>query len=360
MQGRSVTPTETTLTVTGCAPGLVVVQLRDEANNKTLNTVTVTVLPLPTIDRYERTAYRWFHIYWSANADYVTLSVEWFDVETRTWNRLPTEGLSGARAILYSGGGRSTIIPGTLQGRPTHADVRGIGYASDPISVRVVGSTTDGVSAGSAPFPVPRAGTQPDANGHLHDHTVRYETKSDTDSPELSRWVINAAPDAVAAWANLLPSLSLKACDYDCDENRDGDIIRVRINEFRCDITVVACVTAPDVTAPEEKKSVETWFVRDRYLYFRPLPTAELRYKWTDDPSRHGQLSGGLRMLWVGAVAVHEFGHAFGLKDYYEGSEHDGVMNAHQMLKKGRRYITAQDIKLLEAIYESHTPNQGW
>ena len=343
----------------GCSGGTVAVTLRHSETNKILATVTVTVLDRPVIERYEEMAYRWFHIYWRGPADYTSYRVEWYDTDTSRWKPL-SNAASGPRAILYTASaGASTRAPqpSPLPGTPTHADVRGIEYNSQT-KVRVVGSTFDNVSGTSAEFTVTLS--QPDALGHLPDHTAVYQwARFSDDEPDLEGWIDDVVSLAANGWADLRSSL--KACLIACTENQDNDLVRLRINANDCGGKhVVACVTtiAPD--------NVDTEFTSNRYMTFTPIPKIDqTTFIWTDNQSFHGdrvdENDPSRVYLWVGAVVLHEFGHVFGIKDYgkYE-LQYTGIMNTNYLLYRMVSTLGSSDIQALEAIYKGNRPNLGW
>ena len=343
--------------MTGCSGGTVSVTLRNSETSKIMATVVVTVLERPTISRYEETAYRWFHIYWTAPSDYTRLAVQWFNTDTNQWTTL-TSAHSGPRVVMYSSrAGARVPLPGTGPNRPTHADVRGVPY-SRSIDVRVVGTTIDNVSGTSAEFTVRL--TRPDALGHLGDHTVVYDLNplSRSDETELANWIRDVAALAANGWANLISSL--RACEGSCAGNDDTDIVRVRINEYSCKSSeVVACVEKI------HPRMVDTVFYDNRYMTFTPNPEYDaITYYWTDLQARHGHPVNGDNtqvFLWIGAVALHEFGHVYGIKDRYETDlSYSGIMNTHYLLDEGVATIGTSDVLALNAIYKGNRPNLGW
>ena len=341
-------PTEATKTLYGCASGLSVVQLRDEAKNKTLDTVTVTVLPVPVVSSYRRIGYRWFNIDWRAAPDYASFTIEWRDwrdphatppTPPKAWSPLASSGQSGPRALIS---GKS-------------ADIRGIGYVPDTdIEVRVVATISGGLAASSA-YRVAR-GEQPAAIGNLIDHTMKYdlsELSADLDKdPELKQWVREASPYAAQTWAGVVPSLL--SCQGHCPLNDDGAVVTVKVQWGGCD-AAHACYRGgfgDDVDHVMEDGSII--FIPDRYR----------RYKWTNIRSKDRTPTGDGSTIyrWVDNVAVHEFGHAYGLADRYIRKPHydpnySGIMRE---ILPGVKTITSDDRDALKAIYTTHTRGQGW
>ena len=340
-------PTETTKTLYGCAAGLSVVQLRDEAKNKTLATVTVTVLPLPAVNSYRRIGYRWFHVDWQAAPGYTSFTVEWRDwrdphatppTPPKAWSPLASSGQSGPRALIS---GKS-------------ADIRGIGYVPDTdIEVRVIG-TISGELAASSAYRVGR-GVQPPAIGHLSDHTMKYdlsELSADLDKdPVLKQWVREASPYAAQTWAGVVPSLL--SCQGHCPLNDDGAVATVKVQWGGCD-GAHACYRGSfgnDVDHVMDDGSII--FIPNRYD----------RYEWTNVKSEDREPGPGNTIYrWVDNVAVHEFGHAYGLADRYLNEPHydPNYLGIMRKIPKGVKTITGDDRDALKAIYATHTRGHGW
>ena len=340
-------PTEATKTLYGCASGLSVVQLRDEANNKTLATVTVTVLPLPVVSSSRRIGYRWFNIDWQAAPDYTSFTIEWRDrrdphatpvTPPKAWSQLASSGQSGPRALM---GGHS-------------ADIRGIGYVPDTdIEVRVVGMIS-GERAASPTYRVAR-GKQPAARGHLPDHTMRYRDtiSSSGANATLAGWIKPQLWSAASAWADLVPELDLEACSTTCARNEDKEIFWVDI-DVDCNIGAVACVKglpAFNLGLELEGKIVGSGL----RMVFVPETAAYRAHEWTDDPTEDDdETPEGRRIYWIDRVVVHEFGHTFGLADRDADGTHPdpnyrGIMNR----LTGDKGIKLDDRAALWAIYRT-------
>ena len=164
------------LTLWGCGAGLTSVSLRI-VDGKILDTVTVTVRPsppAPAITTWTREAYRFFTIGWSDHADYASYRVEWRNRNTMHWNRLPTSGASGPRALMK--GAHS-------------ADVRGLPYDTVTVGdkavpmmleVRVVGIMSSGHTV-EGPVRSGSRGTQPRGRGRQVDHVMKYDLSAVAD-----------------------------------------------------------------------------------------------------------------------------------------------------------------------------------
>ena len=340
------------LTLWGCGAGLTSVSLRI-VDGKILDTVTVTVRPsppAPAIATWTREAYRFFTIGWSGHADYTSYRVEWRNRNTMHWNRLPTSGASGPRALMK--GAHS-------------ADVRGLPYDTVTVGdkavpmmleVRVVGIMSSGHTV-EGPVRSGSRGTQPRGRGHQVDHVMKYDlSQLPTSGPdaELASWIRNRAPSAAQAWAKIEPSLSLSSCEGDCpanDEHGDNTSVMLTLQGRLCSPSAVACV--------EPLRPNIEGILGDMNIHFRPDLTP-LRLKWTNDKSLDGFQSGLLRYIWIDMAVVHEFGHTFGLDDYRGESDFYGIMDVDDVKYKKDDQIKQDDRDALRKIYESHTKNEGW
>ena len=350
-------PNEVTKTLYGCASGLSVVQLRDEAKNKTLATVTITVLPAPVVSSSRRIGYRWFNIDWQAAPDYASFTIEWRDrrdphatpvtpvTPPKAWSQLAASGQSGPRALIS---GKA-------------ADIRGIGYVPNTdIEVRVVG-VVSGKRAASSAYRVAR-GEQPAARGHLPDHTMRYRDtiSSSGEHTELAGWIKPQLWSAASAWADLVPELDLEACSTTCARNEDKEIFWIDISAD-CSIGAVACVKG--LPAFNLGLELEGRIVGSGLrMVFVPETALHRAHEWTTDPTLDDEETDeGRRIYWIDRVVVHEFGHTFGLADRDTDGTHPdpnyrGIMN-HLTGDKG---IKDDDRAALWAIYGTHTRNHGW
>ena len=134
---------QATKTLHGCNDGLTTVQLL--AGNKTLATVTVTVVPLPKITGHEQVAYRWLNITWSGHSDYTSYTVEWRRKTDTEWIAL---------SATPAGTGEADRSRAIVSGHS--ADIRGLPFKrqtihGDPdreIVVRVIGRVGDRTATG--------------------------------------------------------------------------------------------------------------------------------------------------------------------------------------------------------------------
>ena len=98
------------------------------------------------------------------------------------------------------------------------------------------------------------------------------------------------------------------------------------------------------------------WFAED---------PANVNLVWTNDPDLNGERvpMTQYKCAYVKAVAVHEFGHTFGLNDAYVypfinrgGTEYTGIMKD----TSDRYSLSGDDINLLRDVYLGHTKRVGW
>ena len=332
--------------LTGCADAIVPVQLLD--GNTILDTVEVTVLPLPKITASRRMGYRYFQIDFSAHSGYKSLVVEWRNkgqgVPNSMFSPLPTSVTM------------PLVARGIINRLSNGADIRGLEHLEGrAVEVRVVGTTAGGLRAEGTGYSVLR-NTQPPAIGHLPDHYMMYDvTALKADGSDLATWLHNAATSAASTWANVV--LSLKSCrgtvatiSTTCPLNTDQSVVKLVLG--KCDSGSPACYR-PTPGSIERKLEGEAEVV------FNPNHTGVV---WTNDKSEDQDIVDGRRIRWVPGTLVHEFGHAFGLDDRYLGGpnydiNYNGIM---KKIPKGDKSIKANDRAALIAIYETHIEGQGW
>ena len=338
---------ESTVTLQGCSSGTATVQLWDEAADRALHTVTITVMPIPTIVLLHRVGYRYFEINWSAHPYFVDFFVEWKNTGEgdNEWRRLGTS-IYEPRAFVDSGQSR--------------ADVRGIPHVHYvDILVRLVAKTEDedthetytrGLTQTRDP--------QPKARGHLPDHTMKYDLTTLPDPGEdhavLGGWIREASYYGATIWS--LAVASLHSCQGDCPLNSDGETYSLEVAEGQCEQGVPACL--PPVT-----DNIEQPMVEDLTIYF--TPDTDALFKWTNIKGIDGTFvtgqNGSQEYLWIDRVVVHEFGHTYGLADRHSGLFYDpnyrGIMSTGAA---GRKTLFPDDWAYTRSVYETHTRNQGW
>ena len=223
------------------------------------------------------------------------------------------------------------------------------------LEVRVVGIIS-GERAASSAYRVGR-GVQPPAMGHQMDHTMKYdlsELSADLNKdPELKKWVREASPYAAQTWAGVVPSLL--SCQGHCPLNDDTALITVKVLWGGCGGSSHACFRG------SFGSDVDHVMGNGRIIF---EPGRYGRYEWTNIKSEDRERTGRGNTIhrWVDNVAVHEFGHAFGLADRYIRQPHydpnySGIMKT---VKKGVKTITNDDRDALKAIYATHTRGHGW
>ena len=336
---------EVSIKLYSCSHGSSVVRLWDEANDKTLAEVTVTVLEIPSIEDHRDIAYRWLNVTWK-DSGYDSYSVDW-----------RKEGEGDADWVRLSS---TPVVGGRVHITGNSADVRGLEYTSTrprekvmDVELRVVGHVNN-TSAASPVYDVAMA--KPIVSGHLPDHTVKYSLLMLHDTPLEN--MVKAASTAASEWAAEHAYIWMCAADTDCDENEDGRVITLKVGTG-CG-GAVACVTRAPGTP-----GVEISVARHRDMIFLSATAADaLGYVWTDDEDLHGEEDvNGNTLLFLKAILRHEFGHTYGLPDMVAGT-HDGIMDASNILDKDAETailtITDADYAVLERVYRGHTPTEGW
>ena len=227
-----------TLTLTGCAStASASVQLWDGSN--LLDSVAVTVLPLPEVTKRKSSKYRYVQIEFKAHSDYwQRLVIEWRDIVRDDQGNITTafSPLSTSTPPL----GQPLVPRGIINSSSNGAELRGIPHANKSYEIRVVGRTEDGAVAVGPPYTITRVST-PDAIGHLPDHVMMYDlTDLESKSGDLAAWVKKDAAGVAARWAAAVtvPDLGLESCkgtastrDTACPQNADGSVVLVRLGE---------------------------------------------------------------------------------------------------------------------------------
>ena len=342
---------EVSIKLYSCSHGSSVVRLWDEANDKTLAEVTVTVLEIPSIEDHSDIAYRWLNVTWK-DSGYDSYSVDWRKEGEgdADWVRLSSTPVVGDRVHIT---GNSADVRG-LEFTPTRPREQVM-----DVELRVVGHVNN-ASAASPAYDVAMA--KPIVSGHLPDHTVKYSLLMLHDTPLEN--MVKAASTAASEWAAEPGYMAenayiwMCAADTDCGENKDGRVITLKVGTG-CG-GAVACVTPPP-----GRTGVEISVARNRDMIFlSDAAMTALGYAWTYDEDQHGEKDrSGNRLLFLKAILRHEFGHTYGLGDTVAGT-HDGIMDASNILDKEAETailtITSADYAVLERVYKGHTPNEGW
>ena len=364
VQGQSVESTEVvakaTQTLMGCADAIVTVQLRAASDNTLLDTIEVTVLPLPRITGASRIGYRYFTIEFSSYSDYRrNLTVEWRNKADTTSSFIPL-------ATVDAPG--ETVPRGIVNSLATGAVVRGIPYGSGgDLEVRVVGTTPDNLRGASAAYTVPR-GSQPAAIGHLPDHVMMYDLSGL--APEvlpLARYLETGSASSAGVWAAVVTSLescvgTVATVETVCSQNADKSVVEILLGE-QCG-RAIACYIG-------SAGSIDGKLDGTRKIIFTP----HTGYVWTDNKDLDREVvtgPDGRRRVhkWYENVLVHEFGHAFGVVDRYERFS-SGRANPHYDpnyigimkgtgTRKGDKSLSPHDRSQLEKIYETHIKGRGW
>ena len=151
----------------------------------------------------------------------------------------------------------------------------------------------------------------------------------------------------------------LEVCNSACDENTDREILWVK--------NAGTCLYPRHYACVDGLANVEGSLTMNRNMLFEDEPETGsgpnlVRYQWTNIRSfDHRDAPGGKDYRWVRNVAVHEFGHAFGLADRYHPWDPDpGYVGIMKTIEKRSKTIKQDDIDSLRAIYKTHTSNHGW
>ena len=184
----------------------------------------------------------------------------------------------------------------------------------------------------------------PISSGHQHDHTVAYSV-SPHGVETLDGWLRYETGNEAAKW-NALPLVHM--CETTaCTTNMSG-VVTLEAQAAQCSIPAVACVPIFPTIEPH---------IGDETIRFERNPISErtgpdLLWRWTRVEARHKAFTDATqtrRYLYLNAVILHELGHVLGLNH----ATYASIMNSNIATVE----MTDADKKLLEKIYESHTPN---
>ena len=271
-------------------------------------------------------AYRWIKLDWTA-PDFVDFKLEWGDNYETNW-----------QTTHITVNGNSALFRGFPSKDSNGLDRRG------NIQFQLTATAVDGREATlyqSVPHFFPRA------IGHQHDHTVAY-TLSALPMFGLGSAVRTTAIIAAIAWDN---EAYVNAClSSSCSENADHHVVFVDLGgKMTCDQADgprVGCVSPGRAFGDiETALGTLTIFISDT-----PFEGAQ-EYRWTRVESLAGKriaYGSPIRWRYLESVLLHEFGHAFGLRDGTGG------------LMSGGHSITASDRARLKEIYERHRDVPEW
>ena len=212
--------------------------------------------------------------------------------------------------------------------------------------------------------------------GHQEDHTVAYQV--DTTIPTVIQDSIGLS---VAAWTTALGMIvgkDLKICKVgvgDCDTiNHDNKTVTVMTaaetgtdKNTSCGVSVACTFDSPPSRMGDHIKDVELVIEDPAWECRRSITPGicdsrqHFRIFWTNMGGDHGDPgpTAGSVLYHIDPFMIHEFGHTFGLPDFYL----DDMTNL-----KGKpavmddvhanRSPTAEDIAQLRAIYAIHEPTE--
>ena len=309
--------------------------------------------------------YRGIKLSWDNDSTGKTSS---YEVETE-----PTDSFINI-SLVSSGGSQSTV---TITGLNT------IRY-----KIKVYGRNAAGRS--KDPDIIFKNGPQPTyTKGHQADHTVKYDKSGVTNS------VIRTSLDRSARAWNAVTNFGLRVCDdstVSCNgKNTDEGIVSVKVfptspsnTHAGCKGWPRLCVSHGTFSGPPEPIAGKPRHNMDLKVedpaYTCPNgrkschPANSTLYRWTAVRGMHWapiyDASGNSvigNYVFLQPITTHEFGHTFGLPDFYTPKNavnwDSRLLKAHAIMRitfDGLNPMTIQvdeDIAQLDAIYSRHTPH---
>ena len=96
-------------------------------------------------------------------------------------------------------------------------------------------------------------------------------------------------------------------------------------------------------------------------------PHPRTGFEWTNDPSKDQTREDNTDpdstyYVWIDSMVVHEFGHTFGVADYYgkTGAPYDTYRGVMKSFLPGEKFLRDDDKAAIRAIYKTHIKNVGW
>ena len=234
-----------------------------------------------------------------------------------------------------------------------------------------------------------RRAPTPKSLGHQEDHTVEYEVGSITPAPGLPSGIPDPAAviqgsigRAVTEWntaAETIAGKNLNICKAGAcgASNHDNTTITIQTAGETSPGQNESCAWSTactfDVPSPRQGEHIKdialvfeepAWECKDTSSRTGPCPPSlQVRIYWTDVEGDQGEkakdAAGNVigEYYYIGPAMMHEFGHTFGLHDFYDDTTMDhlaAVMNDPYTNKTP----TAEDIAQLRAIYAVHEPTE--
>ncbi len=237
---------------------------------------------------------------------------------------------------------------------------------------------------------VDREAPEPKQYGHQEDHTVAYEEGTITSAPGLPSGVPDPAMviqgainDAVTAWntataARAIAGKNLKICEVlACGtSNHDGGTITVQTQAGPNPGQNESCTwsTACVENLSDHIADIDLIFEEPAWECRGPrhpttgvcLPAGHFRIYWTrvagdqgtdvKDPITKAKIG---EYYYIDPIMIHEFGHTFGLPDFYADMI-TGLQGLAAVMDDPykNKTPTLEDIEQLRAIYALHEPTE--
>ena len=303
------------------------------------------------------------------------IALEWNPVTGADGYEVEVSPMESLQQIKYSGKTAEIIAlaPGTR------------------FTFKVSACKTQGTSCLSSPLSasVSRIAPMPTSPGHQEDHTVAYEDDipnvlaHPTGIPNPVTVIRDSISRAVNAWNDAtrlnIPAKNLQICEVNAcgtGTNHDGGIIRIQTagetstgQNISCSWSTACTRDSPFPRRSEHIAGIDLIFEEPAWecgrfdkntntclgLHLRIYWTHVAGYDRTEAKDPAGNVIGEYR--YVDPIMMHEFGHTFGLPDFYLDNM-TNLMGRPAVMDDPytHRMPTAEDIAQLRAIYAIHEP----